>query len=510
LFTCGLKPVPFKLTCCFRAFPEVLPVLGMAPSGEALCASVIIKRGFRWRSSMDLARSAGLTEMPAGYAGEAAVRAFLEGLERHCSAYCLLGACNDLPAEVHSDIDFMVSPEDFVRMPQVLAEAGSAAGFRLVQEVEHETTARRFELARNGPGRVCYLHPDSASDFRLKGRKWLRAEEILKRRRRHANGFWVASADDNFHYYLIKSLEKGRLEEPQAQELGRLFTEDPERCLKILAQRLSRESAQGIASACRSGDWHDVFAKVPALHKELMARAPHYPLRDRAAELGRLIRRGKNPAGLWVAVLGPDGSGKSTVIEYLQAALAPAFRRTVRMHLRPQLLRGTSASEIANTDPHGQQMRGVAASTLKLVYFWADYVLGYWGRVRPLLVRNSLVIFDRYYCDLLIDPWRFRSRAPGWLARAIGAMIPMPHLLLILDAPAEVLQTRKQEVTAEESARQAQAYRDFASSGAARGRAVVIDATQTVDEVVRACVDQGLEGMAQRTARRLGTAAGEP
>ncbi len=445
-----------------------------------------------------------MTELPAEHAGEAAVRAFLEGLERHCSAYCLLGACNDLPAEVHSDIDFMVSPADFVRVPQVLTEIGNAAGFRLVQEIEHETTARRFELAQSGPGRVLYLHPDSASDFRLKGRRWLCAEEILRRRRRHANGFWVASAADNFHYYLVKSLEKGRLEAPQAQELGRLFTEDPERCGQILEQRLSRESAQQMALACGSGDWQGVFARVPALGKELMARAPHYPLRDRAAELGRLIRRWKNPAGLWIAVLGPDGSGKSTVIEQLQAALAPAFRRTVRMHLRPRLLRGTSASEIANTDPHGQQPRGVAASTLKLVYFWADYVLGFWGRVRALLVRNSLVLFDRYYCDLLIDPRRFRSRAPRWLARTIGAMIPMPDLMLILDAPAEVLQARKQEVTAEESARQAQAYREFAASGAARGRAVVVNAALTIDEVVGACAGQALELMAQRTTRRLG------
>jgi thymidylate kinase len=441
--------------------------------------------------------------MPAGYAGEATVRAFLEGLERHCSAYCLLGACDNLPAEVHSDIDFMVTPEDFVRMPQILAGVAGAAEFRLVQEIEHETTARCFALAQSRQDKVLYLHPDAASDYRRDGRRWLRAEAVLERRRRHARGFWVASAADNFHYYLVKSLEKGRLEQAQARELQRLFAEDPGGCAQILEQRFGRESALRIASACRSGEWQEIFAAVPALGEELMARAPRYPLRDRAAELGRRIRRWKNPTGMWIAVLGPDGSGKSTVIEQLQAALAPGFRRTARFHLRPRLLPGSKASAIANTDPHGQKPRGVAASALKLVYFWADYVVGYWGRVRPLLVRYTLVVFDRYYCDLLIDPRRFRSRAPRWLARAIAALIPMPDLMLILDAPAEVLQARKQEVTAEESARQVEAYREFASSRAARGRAVLVDAARPVDEVVHACVEQALEVMAKRTARRL-------
>jgi thymidylate kinase len=245
------------------------------------------------------------------------------------------------------------------------------------------------------------------------------------------------------------------------------------------------------------------------LDEELLSRAAADTLSARGSELARRVRRWSKPTGLWIAVLGPDGSGKSTVIDRLEAALEPAFRRTARFHLRPHLLKGTSAAEKPNTDPHGQRPRGLLASALKLIYFWADYTLGYWLRVRPQLVRSTLVIFDRYFCDLLIDPRRFRSNGPRWLTRAIAAVIPMPDLLLILDAPAEVLQARKQEVPLEESARQVEAYRAFAGSGAARGQAELVDAASPVEDVVHACAERVLSLMAQRTAERLGVKKSE-
>jgi thymidylate kinase len=449
-----------------------------------------------------------LSEARAGYAGEATVRAFLDELERHCSAYCLLGACDDLPAAVHSDIDFMVAREDFEPLPRALKAAADATGFRLVQELKHETTARYFVLAQSRPGKILYLHPDAAADYRRSGRTWLRADAMLARRRRHANGLWVAAAADNFDYYLIKCINKGRLlkgrlEDRQARLLSRLFAEDAQGCEEALALRFSPASAERIATACRTGAWEPVVERAQALDEELLARTPADSPATRMAEMRRRLGRWAKPTGLWVAVLGPDGSGKSTVIENMQAALAMGFRRTARFHLRPQWLRGTSAGEAVNTDPHGQAPRGVLASTAKLIFFWADYAIGFWVRVRPLLVRSTLVIFDRYYPDLLIDPRRFRYSGPRWLARLVGALIPMPDLMLILDAPAEVLQARKQEVSAQETARQVEAYREFAGSKAARGRVVLVNAAAPVDEVVHACAEEVLMRMAARTAQRL-------
>jgi thymidylate kinase len=397
----------------------------------------------------------------------------------------------------------MVSREDFMRLPRVLSSFARQVGFRLVRSIQHETTACSYALARSQPGQVLFLHPDACSDYRRANRTWLRPEAVLARRRRHPNGFWIPAAADAFVYYLIKRIEKLSLEEQHTQQLTRLFFENEQSCAETLAQRLTAASAQLVLQAARSGNWRPVVDSIHKLREELLTRASRDSLKTKLEEWMRLIRRALHPTGLFVAIFGPDGSGKSSVVEPYLFALGPAFRQNACFHLRPRLLRGSAAGQATNTDPHGQKARGALASTAKLLYLWADYLLGYCLRVRPLLMRSTLVVFDRYYYDLLIDPRRFRYAGPRWLARLAAALIPMPDLMLVLDAPVAVLQARKQEVGADESARQAEAYRTFANSAALRGRTILINASRSMELVTRDCVDRTLELLESRTAKRL-------
>ncbi len=168
------------------------------------------------------------------------------------------------------------------------------------------------------------------------------------------------------------------------------------------------------------------------------------------------------PRGLFVAVLGPDGSGKSTLIEQLEQELKETFCRTARFHLMPRLFRRGKGRGPVN-DPHGKPLRSLPASLLKLAYYWLDYTLGYWLRIRPALVRSTLVLFDRYYDDLLVDPKRYRYGGPMWAARWLRRFIPRPDLWLILDVPEDEILRRKQEVPLEEMRRQRNGYRSLAA-----------------------------------------------
>jgi thymidylate kinase len=91
-----------------------------------------------------------------------------------------------------------------------------------------------------------------------------------------------------------------------------------------------------------------------------------------------------------------------------------------------------------------------------------DYWLGFAFVMRPFLARSGLIIFDRYYHDLLIDPTRYRYGGPMWLAKFVGQFVPPPDLLfLVLDAGDEVILFRNREVPPEELRRQREGYEQF-------------------------------------------------
>jgi thymidylate kinase len=439
----------------------------------------------------------------AVYVDEFIVRAFFEMLDRDCSGYCVLGGYEELPARITSDLDFMVSREDFRRLPGILFRFAARAGLRLVQAFRHETTACYYILAQTSGIPVLFLHPDACSDYRRHGKTWLHPDDMLARRRRHRENFWIPAAADAFLYYLIKRVDKQQLETSHGVRLSRWYSEDPAGCDALLSKRLERRTAELVTAAARTRNWDPVAHAITEVSAELLASAGSQPFSTRVREFARKIDRWMRPTGLSVAVLGPDGSGKSSVIANYLQAVAPAFRQTRCFHLRPRLLRGSVEGRTANVDPHGQFPRAPLASTAKLLFLWADYLIGYLVRVRPALVRSTLVVFDRYYYDLLVDPLRFRFTGPIWLVRVIARFLPKPDLLFVLDAPSFVLQSRKQEVSMEETARQSEVYRRIAASESLRNVSRLVDVTYPLDQVVHQCIEATLDCLETRTTGRL-------
>jgi len=177
-------------------------------------------------------------------------------------------------------------------------------------------------------------------------------------------------------------------------------------------------------------------------------------------------------------MLGPDGAGKSSVIRGLMDKWK-FQQRTVKMrHLNPRYVaQFRGQQEVIVVDPHGKQPRGAFLSIVKIVVWLFEE----WYFTLFHENQRMLIICDRYYHDLLVDPLRYRFGAPRWTASLIGKMMPHPRLWILLDAPAEVLQARKQEVRPEETARQCQAYREFIRT---RRHYSIVDASQPLDKVI--------------------------
>jgi hypothetical protein len=179
--------------------------------------------------------------------------------------------------------------------------------------------------------------------------------------------------------------------------------------------------------------------------------------------------------------------------------LALVFRGVRLAHLGPALLRGSRG---VATDPHALPVRPLLSSILKAAYWAFDYTVGYGIKVWPSLVQSRLVFFDRYLVDVLVDPVRYRYGGPRWLVRAVWSVTPKPDILLVLDAPAEIVQSRKREVSPLETQRQRQAYLEIAAETPG---AVVIDASCSLGASSRQVRESIFAFLTNRTEGRLNT-----
>ena len=160
--------------------------------------------------------------------------------------------------------------------------------------------------------------------------------------------------------------------------------------------------------------------------------------------------------GKIVAFLGPDGAGKSTVLDLVQAQLDTRGAEYAYRYFAPGYLKRYRPKGDGNvtTNPHEGRQYGPALIFAKLSLMLFEFHMG----LPRLRQSHRLVLFDRYIHDILVDPRRYRmERLRGWMRWMLKAA-PKPDLLVIISAPADMIQARKQEVPPEETARQVAAY----------------------------------------------------
>ena len=165
--------------------------------------------------------------------------------------------------------------------------------------------------------------------------------------------------------------------------------------------------------------------------------------------------------GFSIGFTGPDGSGKTTVIELLKEELGAVFKTAhAYYHFRPTLF--GNISDVAHSaglkkevdknydQPHRGSKTGKLSSLLRLGYYTMDYILGYFLKVKSLTRITKFVIFDRYYTDIICDSRRSRiNLSPKFLYFFGKCFIPNLDYNILLTASTETIRSRKAELDEE-------------------------------------------------------------
>lgn len=400
----------------------------------------------------------------------------------------------ELPSGARSsEIDIVVPVEHLKSIPEIVDRFCRTRGSSLLRVEQPSQGTIHFVVGTySEESRLECMHLRATNHLFMGSRLCVAADALLDE---------SGSAGACFTYHLVASASCARLTPARFEVLAMLLHRNRENVLDWIRRVWDDAAVSAIVRSLESLDIDSLTAELPRLRKRARGSGGR-SWRAMLQETRLAWRRMRERSGIFIAILGPDGSGKTSVIKGLVREFEDALPDLQRIHFRPRF-GAWQRVRPKSRDPHADAPRGAGASFLKVAFYAYDVIFSYLAWIRPRLVRNEMVIFDRYFHDLLVDPLRYRYGGPVWAVKLLDRFVPTPDFLLVLDAPTAVIQARANEVTPEETRRQRAAYRDLSQRYAS---VRLIDATGNSGRATRqarSIIVRHLERIAAQQLERL-------
>ncbi len=397
-------------------------------------------------------------------------------LEAENVQYCVCGNYINLPYHTKNDVDIWAKSPDIV--VKHIEQICTNIQYKVYLKNSNAIGSNLFLYAIQGKQSIL-IHLDVLQECRWHSFLPLVQSKVIEHHRKLHNDFWVASevVDAAMHFmyplaYFGKITSKYH-DDIRKEAQGDAFWE-------IVQNGWGKTFTEKISPLMAKGSWTQIEKEFSqnkfnlTLRSLIKMRGPE--IKSGISFIISNIKRLVKPNGLFIAFVGPDGCGKTTIQNNLQPFFQKGFTKgkIKKFYWRPFLLprikslfsntnNNTPSVDEASEEPSARlALREVGLGkqiihSIKLVYYWLDYII---GRVKyqGAWSRGGVVCFDRYWGDLLIFPERFGLNVPKWLVKSLGFFIPRPDIVFYLHAAPEVLIGRKPELPFAEMKSQTEQY----------------------------------------------------
>jgi Thymidylate kinase len=390
------------------------------------------------------------------------LRSLFTDLEERRVRWALLRVPSDL-TRPSGDVDLLVAREDL----HALVATAQRHGF--VSLPGWETLPDLILISYDGDSdHWLVLDVSTTVSFRTPGGAELdgAAHQVLSRR--HVEQAIALPADGDAFWLLLGHclFDKGSVPQRYRERLQQLAVRSDDSALgEALLRAAGRDSdPPAFRDAALTGDWprlEEMGARLAAnlkrrrSRREKVGTAARTTLRVSRKPL--LLRRRR---GLSIALLGPNGVGKSTAAAGVERDF-PLGATVVHMGL----WKAASASPRARP----------AEVLTRPFRLWARSAVAHYHQAR-----GRLVIYDRYVYEARLPAKPPLVALKKLYYRLLERMLPRPDAAIVLDVPGDVAYRRKQENPPEELESERRVYAELA---AREPQVEIVDASRGADAV---------------------------
>ncbi|MEW6053099.1 MAG: hypothetical protein AB1552_04810 [Nitrospirota bacterium] len=377
-----------------------------------------------------------------------------------------------MPDIIPTDVDIAIDKEAFEKLDSLILQIASRHNVEIIQKIWHGYHKCAYILSPLEIDERFRLQLDFFTDFSAKGYPNLLPSRLLLENKKQYKNFFIPTAEIEYPFLVMRRILKNDLKKDHIEKMKILVEQASTNIRKNLEGIFGEAISDSIRELTKLEDKNKFRDQIKDYRNALRKWSKKntsfgYMLQYGIAQFKRIIQRLLHSVGFSIVLLGPDGSGKSTIGNLLLERVSGSFHGGRIQYWRPYLLPSMGklkfwnpSEEVAtNPNPHKHPKQNFIKSSIRFLYYVVDYILGYPVKIYWAKVRKHIIIFDRYYYDYLVDLQRYQFNIPGFLVKLILPFIPSPDLTIYLDAEPEVLHERKQELSLPELERQVHEFR---------------------------------------------------
>lgn len=366
--------------------------------------------------------------------------------------YAILRGYEELPNNFSShDIDILVDKKEFKQLKKDIYKILNEFNYQILM-VNTNDRFVTFIVGQQIGKNLEYLYLDFFFNYSLYGIHLIDTKEVLEKRVFNGKVYHV----NKVYEFLEKYLNTTLLNKKYPLKYGNLLKEMNENYSSKVNNILSSIFSINNFSIDECQKKTGKYLIKKAFFRNLYSN----PLKQ-ASNTFKFIYyyiNGKlKPNGFSFSITGPDGSGKTTIIEGVEQQITRVYREVSYNHFRPtvipriaELFKKTGSKKEVDDDyskPHRGKKTSVLSSIFRLFYYIVDYIIGYYKIVKPVLVRRGVVIFDRYFTDIISDSKRSQINLNYKAVFFMRRLVPKMNYNFIIFVNPEIILKRKQELT---------------------------------------------------------------